>query len=119
MTDMLRSGPSIRPVPQDLAMRLVVAIVRPAQVEGVRQALAAIQVTRLTICDVHGYGPAAGGEVRQEALLEIAVNDDFVTPTLATLAATLGDGFDATRMFVLPIDETVQVDRAVRGPEAV
>ena len=100
-------------------MRLVVAIVRPAQVEGVRQALAAIQVTRLTICDVHGYGPGAGSEVRQEALLEITVNDDFVAATLATLRATLGEAVEATRLFVLPIDEVVQVDRALRGPEAV
>ena len=101
-------------------MRLVVAVVRPAQVERVRQALAAIHVTRLTVCDAHGYGADPDAGLRQEVMLEIAVNDDFVNRTVQTLTASLTDaGATPARVFVLPIDEAVQIYRAVRGPEAV
>jgi len=100
-------------------MRLVLAILRPGQVESVRQALAAVSVTRLTIGDAHGYGVADGGpEPAQEALLEIAVNDDFVERTVGTIGAALGTDV-AGRLFVLPMHDAVQIYRAVRGPEAV
>jgi nitrogen regulatory protein PII len=108
-------------LPQDPAMRLVVAVVKPAQLESTRQALAAVHVTRLTVCDTHGYGPDAPDQVRQEVMLEIAVNEDFVDRTVGTLAATLGAGGAAEppRIFVLPIEDAVQIYRCVRGPEAV
>lgn len=100
-------------------MRLVLAILKPGQVESVRQALAAVSVTRLTIGDAHGYGVADGGpEPAQEAVVEIAVNDDFVERTVGTIGAALG-GDAGGRLFVLPMEEAVQIYRAVRGPEAV
>lgn len=98
-------------------MRLVVAVVKPAQVESLRQALAAVHVTRLTLCDAHGYGPGPEDPLRQEVMIEIAVNDDFVERTVRTLNAVAGA--DAARVFVVPMDEAVQLYRAVRGPEAV
>ncbi|MCE9629652.1 MAG: P-II family nitrogen regulator [Planctomycetia bacterium] len=101
-------------------MRLVIAVIKPAQVESVRQALAAVQVTRLTVCDVHGYDLAADDPLAQEVMIEIAVNDDFVTRTVNAISAVLAAGGDATaRLFVLPMHEAVQIYRAVRGPEAV
>lgn len=106
-------------------MRLIIAILRPAQVEGVRQALADIHVTRMTVCDAHGYDMAAGAdrarELSQEALMEIACNDDFVERTLETIAAVLGATGDAApcRLLVLPMVEAVQIYRDVRGPEAI
>lgn len=100
-------------------MRLVVAIVKPAAVEFLRQALAAVHVTRLTICDSHEYELAADG-VAQGAILEIAVNEDFLDRTQATLAEAMAAlGSDAGRVFVLPVEEAVQIYRDVRGPEAV
>ena len=103
-------------------MRLVVVVVRPAQVEMVRQALAGVHVTRLTVCDTQGYDPAiAPGQVVQQTVLEIAVNDDFVERTVDTLMSALALHAEdvGTRLFVLPIDEAVQIYRDVRGPEAV
>ena len=111
-------------------MRLVVAVLRPAQLEAVRQALAAVHVTRLTVCDAQGHHAAgAGGGLVQEAVMEIAVNDDFLERTVETIrqAMRLGTPLpgdtapadEAGRLFVLPIDEAVQIYREVRGPEAV
>ena len=114
-------------------MRLVVAVLKPAQVEAVRQALAAVHVTRLTICDAQGYSGGSEGNTAlvQESVMEIAVNEDFLERTVETIhkAMYLGDttGGDASdtvqstigSLFVLPIDEAVQLYREVRGPEAV
>lgn len=102
-------------------MRLVVAVLHPGLVEGVRQALAAIHVTRMTVADAHGYHLATPDAVAQEVVLEIAVNDDFVGRTIDAVAAVIGAGGDpsAGRVFLLPMTEAVQIYRAVRGPEAV
>jgi nitrogen regulatory protein PII len=112
-------------------MRLVVAVLKPAQLEPVRQALAAVHVTRLTICDAQGYHAGGGSCLVQESVMEIAVNDDFLERTVDTIrkAMQLGDepatsGTDGTvsrsgRLFVLPIHDAVQLYRDVRGPEAV
>ncbi len=102
-------------------MRLVIAILRPAQVEQARQALAGVQVMRMTICDAHGYDLTFPDALAQEAVLEIAVNDDFLDRTLDTLAAVVTAGGDDVRerVRVLPIDDSVQLYRDVRGPEAI
>lgn len=100
-------------------MRLVLAVLKPAHVESVRQALAAVDVTRLTICDAQGRGP--DGELVQQVVLEIAVNDDFLERTTGAIAAVLAAGGQdmAGRLFTLPMIEAVQLYREVRGPEAV
>jgi len=102
-------------------MRLVIAILRPAQVESVRQALAAVEVTRMTLVD--GQSFLLGGERSpvQETVLQIACNDDFVERALQAIAGVLAAaGEDGTgRLFTLPLADAVQFYRAVRGPEAV
>jgi len=103
-------------------MRLIIAILRPAQVEGVRQALADIQVARMTVCDAHGYDVPGGTRgLSQEAVMEIACNEDFVDRTVETIAAALAATGDETacRLLVLPMLEAVQIYRDVRGPEAI
>jgi nitrogen regulatory protein P-II 2 len=101
-------------------MHLIVAMIKPAQIESVRQALGAVQVARMTVCDTHGYDLAAPDTVAQEAMLEIAVNDDFVDRTVAAITGVLTTGADSTsRVHVLPMADALQIYRAVRGPEAV
>jgi nitrogen regulatory protein PII len=99
-------------------MRLIIAILRPAQVESVRQALADIQVTRMTVCDAQGYDLGTSPEVVQEVVMEIACNDDFVEPAVARIVAVLGTN-GADRIAVLSVAEAVQIYRDVRGPEAI
>jgi len=114
-------------------MHLVVAVLRPAQLEAVRQALAAVHVTRLTVCDAQGYHETGdGARILQESLMEIAVNDDFLERTVDTIRQALLHGVETStdgesgdladgpaRIFVLPIHDAVQLYRDVRGPEAV
>lgn len=124
-------------------MKLVLAVVPPSRMEAVRQALAEVHVTRLSIVDGHGYqqftkaaADTPGGTPTQRivrhAVLEIAVNDDFLDRTVAvieralTLAAAseaegpTGDvAGDPGGIYVLPMDNAVQIYRDVRGPEAL
>ncbi len=105
-------------------MRLVVAILKPAQVERARQALAAVEVTRMTICDTQGFPaclPQDDGRPVQEAVIQVACNDDFVDRATGAIVAVLeAAGDDASgRLFTLPMVDAVQLYRDVRGPEAV
>jgi len=101
-------------------MRLVVAVLKPSQVESVRQALAAVSVTRMTVSDAQGWQEPGGG-LRQQAVLEIAVNDDFLEPTVGAITAVVEAGGEsvAGRLYALPMTDAVQLYREVRGPEAV
>jgi nitrogen regulatory protein PII len=101
-------------------MHLVVALLKPSQVESVRRALAAVSVSRMTVCDAQGWrGPEES--LVQQAVLEIAVNDDFLALTMQAITAVLQAGGDsaAGRLYSLPLIDAVQLYREVRGPEAV
>jgi nitrogen regulatory protein PII len=114
-------------------MRLVLALIQPTKLKPVQDALAKIGVDRMTVCDALGYGqqrgqagPAAASErpaLLRKVALEIAVNEDFLEKTVATItrvarsgpSGTIGDG----KVFVLPIEEVVRLSDGVRGPEGV
>ena len=112
-------------------MKLVLAIVPPSRMEAVRQALAEVQVTRLSIADGHGY-QQGGQRIVRHAVLEIAVNDDFLDRTVQVLeralrlAAAAEENNPADEpvsdpggVYVMPMDAAVQIYRDVRGPEAL
>lgn len=102
-------------------MRLVIAVLKPTQVESVRQSLAAVHVTRMTVADAQGYGVLPAGALAQEAVIEVAVNDDFLDRTVEAISAVFraGGGEMQGRLFVMPMQEAVQIYRLVRGQEAV
>jgi len=115
-------------------MRLVLALIQPTKLKAVQEALAKIGVDRMTVCDAHGYGrqkgqPATyrGAEYKTNLLrkvaLEIAVNEDFLQPTLDTLAQVARTGPDGNigdgKVFVLPIEEVIRLSDTVRGPEGI
>ena len=114
-------------------MRLVLALIQPTKLKPVQEALAKIGVERMTVCDCLGYGQqrgqtAAVGALDRPALvrkvaLEIAVNEDFLDKTVATITrvartgagGAIGDG----KVFVLPVEEVVRMSDTVRGPEGI
>lgn len=101
-------------------MKLVMAMVRPGRVEALRQALAAVHVTRMSVADAQGFDDEGGGIVR-EAVLEVAVNDDFLSRTVDSIATMSGRSPDprGDAIYVLPVEDAVQIYREVRGPEAM
>jgi nitrogen regulatory protein PII len=117
-------------------MKWIVAIIQPHRLESVKQALTDVEVFRLTVSDVQGYGRQKGhteyfrGQPMQVNLirkvrLDIAVNDNFVQPTLNAVVkgarsgpggkGQVGDG----KIFVLPLEQVIRVSDGQTGSEAI
>jgi len=115
-------------------MKLILAIVQPPKLESIRGALERIEVSRLTLYDAQGYGRQRGhtasyrgheykAKLLRKVALEIVVNDDFLDRTINTIAhvartgseGAIGDG----KIFVLPVEEAIQIEDGTRGPGAV
>ena len=115
-------------------MKYIIAIVQPSRLEAVKQALSKVEVFRLTVSDVQGLGRQKGHtevyrgheyevKLNRKAKLEIAVNDEFVEPTIDAVIqggksgseGKIGDG----KIFILPLDEVVRIRTAERGSEAI
>jgi nitrogen regulatory protein PII len=115
-------------------MKLLIAIIQPTKLKAVQEALRRIGVARLTVGDAMGFARQRGQDetyrgaeyktnLLRKVALEIAVNDDFVEKTLECLQqvartgaeGTIGDG----KVFVLPMEQAVQVSDGSRGPGAI
>ena len=115
-------------------MKFIIAIIQPTKLNPVRDALTRIGVERMTVCDAQGYGRQRGRtesyrgheyktNLLRKISLEITVNDDFLERTIATIEqvartgpeGTIGDG----KIFVLNVEEAIQVGGSDRGPAAV
>lgn len=115
-------------------MKLIIAIIQPAKLEAVKQALTEVEVFRLTVMDVQGFGRQRGHvevfrgheiavNLLRKVQLQIAVNDEFVEPTIQAIVkggrtgerGEIGDG----KIFVLPMDECVRIRTGERGSEAI
>ncbi len=115
-------------------MKLIIAIVQPSRLEAVKEALSKVEVFRLTTSDVQGIGRQKGhtevyrGHEYQVNLirkvkLEIAVNDEFLEPTIEAIISSgrsgeegkIGDG----KIFVLPLEDAVRIRTGERGGDAI
>ena len=115
-------------------MKLLLATIQPAKLESVQHALKQIGVTRMSVCDATGFARQRGQletyrgaeyetNLLRKVQLEIAVNDDFVERTVECLQefartgseGTIGDG----KIYMLPLDESIQVSDGQRGPGAI
>jgi len=120
--------------PWNAPVKLIIAIIQPARLEAVKQMLSEVEVFRLTVLDVQGFGRQRGHaesyrgheisvNLIRKVQLQIAVNDDFVEPTIAAIIkggrsgehGEIGDG----KIFVLPMDECVRIRTGERGGEAI
>lgn len=112
-------------------MRLVTAIIKPHQLETVKEALEAYGITGMTISEASGYGRQRGhSEVYRGAeytvdfvpkvRLEVLVDDleaTSVIDVILTSAHTgrIGDG----KIWSVPVDEVVRVRTGERGLAAI
>ncbi|MHC4849108.1 MAG: P-II family nitrogen regulator [Planctomycetota bacterium] len=106
-------------------MKLVTAVLAPDKLDAVAQALAEVEVFRMTVTECRGVAradekaPAPAAKVR----LEIAVNESFLQPTLDALrsAGSLSDeeqsGFG--KIFVSELLDVVRIRTGERGPDAI
>jgi len=112
-------------------IKMVTAVVRPDKLGEIKQALAEIDAPSLTVTNVSGRGsqPAKKGQWRgeeftvdlhQKVKVDVVVADipaDEVAEAIADAAETgePGDG----KVFVLPVEDALQVRTGATGPEAV
>jgi nitrogen regulatory protein P-II 1 len=117
-------------------MKWIVAIIQPFRLEAVKTALTNVEVFRLTVSDVQGYGRQKGhteyfrGQAMEVNLirkvrLDIAVNDNFVQPTVDAIIAGARSGTDGRgrvgdgKIFVLPLENVIRVSDGSQGSEAI
>src|SRR3970282_273802 len=102
-------------------MKLIIALIQPEKLPSVKKALFAQEVHKMTVSNVIGCGQQKGftetyrGVIQEVNLLkkvrlEIAVNEDFVQPTIEAIikgarSGKIGDG----KIFVLPLERCVRI----------
>lgn len=115
-------------------MKLIIAIIQPNKLEAVKAALTEVEVFRLTVMDVQGFGRQKGHtelyrghefsvNLLRKVQLQIAVNEEFVEPTIEAIIkggrsgpqGEIGDG----KIFVLPLDDCIRIRTGERGQEAI
>ena len=112
-------------------MKLILAIIQPSKLEAVKEALSKVEVFRMTIVDVQGFGRQKGHtEVYRGAeytvdfvpkvRVEVLVDEEDAGRVLdamvdAARTGKIGDG----KVFVEPLEEAVRIRTGERGDNAV
>lgn len=112
-------------------MKLIIAMIQPHKLPDVKKALYEAQVYKMTVTNALGCGQQKGytetyrGVVHEINLLkkvrlEIAVNEDFVKPTINAIikgakTGNIGDG----KIFVLDLPECIRIRTGERGNNAI
>jgi len=112
-------------------MKLIIAIIQPHKLEEVKEELYKAEVNLITVSEVLGHGRQKGvtevyrghketGNLLRKIRLEIAVNEDFVEPTIRAIikgakSGETGDG----KIFVLQMSDCVRIRTSERGGIAI
>lgn len=112
-------------------MKYIVAIIQPDRLDEVLDRLSEKEIHLVTVTSVLGRGRQKGiaevyrsvkevGSLLRKVKLEIAVNDEFVQPTVDAIIAggktgQIGDG----KIFVLPLEACIRIRTNEKGPAAI
>ena len=112
-------------------MKMIVAIIKPAKLDAVREALTEVGVQGLTTSEVSGFGRQKGHtEIYRGAeyaisfvlktKIEFAVDDDQVEKIVDAIRETAGTGnIGDGKIFVLDITQAVRIRTGETGSEAL
>ena len=112
-------------------MKLIIAYIKPEKINDVKEALYKAKVAKMSITNALGCGQQMGyqesyrGTVTQVNLLkkiriELAVNEDFVKPTIDAIVqgaktGKIGDG----KIFVLELTDCIRIRTGDTGKDAI
>ena len=112
-------------------MKKVEAIVKPFKLDEVKEALAKVGVTGMTVEEVKGFGRQKGHtelyrgaeyvvDFLPKVKIEVVVPDHLVDKVSATIVGaaktgSIGDG----KIFILPVDEALRIRTGERGASAL
>ncbi len=112
-------------------MKLVIAIIQPYKLEEVKEELYKVEVNLITVSEVLGHGRQKGvtevyrgaretGNLLRKIRLEIAVNDNYLEPTIKAIVkgAKTGETGDG-KIFVLDLKDCVRIRTEERGNLAI
>ncbi|MBN1782208.1 P-II family nitrogen regulator [bacterium] len=112
-------------------MKLIIAYIQPEKLTAVKQSLYAREVYKLSVTNALGCGQQKGyhetyrgADIEVNLLkkirLEIAVNDDFVEPTVQGIiegakSGQIGDG----KIFIISLSECIRIRTGETGKDAI
>jgi nitrogen regulatory protein P-II 2 len=112
-------------------MKLITAYIQPTKLNEVKQALFEANVRKMSVMNALGCGQQMGyhesyrgADVEVNLLkkvrIDIAVNEDFVQPTLDAIikgarTGKIGDG----KIFVSPLDQVIRIRTGETGKDAL
>ena len=112
-------------------MKLIIAYVQPERLTAVKQALYEKEIYKLSVTNALGCGQQRGYHesyrgvdievnLLKKVRLEIAVNDDFVKPTIDAVikgarTGKIGDG----KIFIIDLVECIRIRTGETGHEAI
>jgi len=112
-------------------VKLITAIIKPFKLDEVREALAEVGITGLTVTDVKGFGRQKGHtelyrgaeyvvDFLPKVKIEAVVSEHLVDRAIDAITRTartgkIGDG----KIFVRPVDDVVRIRTGETGDAAV
>ncbi|HRR34254.1 MAG TPA: P-II family nitrogen regulator [Kiritimatiellia bacterium] len=112
-------------------MKLIIAVIQPDKLSDVKEALTDAGVTKMTASNVIGCGQQMGYTEQYRGIrkeinllkkveLRIAVNEDYVEPTVNAIikgarTGQIGDG----KIFILDLPECIRIRTGERGSKAI
>ena len=112
-------------------MKLITSIIKPFKLDEVREALAEVGVTGLTVTEVKGFGRQKGHtelyrgaeyvvDFLPKVKIEVVVEDNMVERTVeaiiqAARTSRIGDG----KIFIIPVEEVIRIRTGERGADAI
>ena len=112
-------------------MKKIEAIIKPFQLDEVKEALVAAGAVGMTVSEVRGSGRQKGHaemyrgaeyavDLIPKIKVEVVVGEDIVGPVVegimqAARTGRIGDG----KIFVLPMEEIVRIRTGERGSDAI
>lgn len=112
-------------------MKLIITIIKPFKLDEVREALAGIGVSGITVTEVKGFGRQKGHtelyrgaeyvvDFLPKVRVEVVVSDDMVDRAIEAIEAAartgkIGDG----KIFVTPVEQVVRIRTGETGAAAL
>jgi nitrogen regulatory protein P-II 1 len=112
-------------------MKRIDAVIRPSQLDQVKERLQSLGITGLTIFEARGFGRQKGHtetyrgteysvDFVPKLFLSVVVDEKLLEPTLEAITESartgaIGDG----KIFVTSVDEVVRIRTGERGPAAI
>jgi len=112
-------------------MKLIIAMFQPHKLPDVKRCLDEVKVHKMTVSNALGAGEQKGDlesyrgvshetNLLKKVRLEIAVNDDFVKPTVDAIikgarTGKIGDG----KIFIVDLHEAIRIRTGETGSEAI